>query len=163
MARWMLGEEPVSVFSRGSCLVDSQIGKLGDVDTACVSLVTQSGKQAVILNSRRTAYGFDQRIEAFGSAGMVISDNPRATGLKRFSSACFGAPDRFRAFFMERYGESYRLEIKAFVGGLAQGTPASVNALDGLRAVYLAEAAGASLRLGKAVELKTNCEVTWDA
>jgi myo-inositol 2-dehydrogenase/D-chiro-inositol 1-dehydrogenase len=162
MARWMLGEEPVSVFSRGSCLVDPQIGALGDVDTACVSLITSSGKQAVILNSRRTAYGFDQRIEAFGSAGMVISENPRATGLKRFSSTSFGAPDRFRAFFMERYGESYRREIEAFVGGVAQGTPATVNALDGLRAVYLAEAAGASLRLGKAVELKTNCEVTWD-
>jgi myo-inositol 2-dehydrogenase / D-chiro-inositol 1-dehydrogenase len=162
MARWMLGEEPVSVFSRGSCLVDPQIGALGDVDTACVSLITSSGKQAVILNSRRTAYGFDQRIEAFGSAGMVISENPRATGLKRFSSTSFGAPDRFRAFFMERYGESYRREIEAFVGGVAQGTPATVNALDGLRSVYLAEAAGASLRLGKAVELKTNCEVTWD-
>jgi myo-inositol 2-dehydrogenase / D-chiro-inositol 1-dehydrogenase len=163
MARWMLGEEPVSVFSRGSCLVDPKIGALGDIDTACVSLITRSGKQAVILNSRRTAYGFDQRIEAFGSAGMVISDNPKASGLKRFSSTSFGAPDRFRAFFMERYGESYRLELEAFVGGLAQGTPALVNALDGLRAVYLAEAAGASLRLGKAIELKANCEVTWDA
>ena len=163
MARWMLGEEPVSVFSRGSCLVDPKIGALGDVDTACVSLVTQSGKQAVILNSRRTAYGFDQRIEAFGSAGMAISDNPRASGLKRFSSTSFGAPDRFRAFFMERYGESYRLELEAFVGGVAQGTPALVSALDGLQAVYLAEAAGASLRLGKAIELKANCGVTWDA
>jgi myo-inositol 2-dehydrogenase/D-chiro-inositol 1-dehydrogenase len=163
MARWMLGEEPVSVFSRGSCLVDPKIGALGDIDTACVSLITRSGKQAVILNSRRTAYGFDQRIEAFGSAGMVISDNPKATGVKRFSSTSFGAPDRFRAFFMERYGESYRLELEAFVGGLAQGTPAAVNALDGLRAVYLAEAAGASLRLGKAIELKANCEETWDA
>jgi myo-inositol 2-dehydrogenase/D-chiro-inositol 1-dehydrogenase len=163
MVRWMLGEEPVSVFSRGSCLVDPQIGALGDVDTACVSLVTSSGKQAIILNSRRTAYGFDQRIEAFGSAGMVISDNPRATGLKRFSNNSFGAPDRFRAFFMERYGESYRLEIEAFVGGLATGAPPPINALDGLRAVYLAEAAGASLRLGKAIELKANCEVTWDA
>jgi myo-inositol 2-dehydrogenase/D-chiro-inositol 1-dehydrogenase len=163
MARWMLGEEPVSVFSRGSCLVDPKIGALGDIDTACVSLITRSGKQAVILNSRRTAYGFDQRIEAFGSAGMVISDNPKASGVKRFSSTSFGAPDRFRAFFMERYGESYRLELEAFVGGLAQGTPALVNALDGLRAVYLAEAAGASLRLGKAIELNANCEVTWDA
>ena len=163
MARWMLGEEPVSVFSRGSCLVDPKIGKMGDIDTACVSLITGSGKQAVILNSRRTAYGFDQRIEAFGSAGMVISDNPKASGVKRFSSTSFGAPDRFRAFFMERYGESYRLELEAFVGGLAQGTPALVNALDGLRAVYLAEAAGASLRLGKAIELKANCGVTWDA
>jgi myo-inositol 2-dehydrogenase/D-chiro-inositol 1-dehydrogenase len=163
MARWMLGEEPVSVFSRGSCLVDPKIGALGDIDTACVSLITRNGKQAVILNSRRTAYGFDQRIEAFGSTGMVISDNPKASGVKRFSSTSFGAPDRFRAFFMERYGESYRLELEAFVDGVAQGTPALVSALDGLQAVYLAEAAGASLRLGKAIELKANCGVTWDA
>ena len=161
MARWMLGEEPVSIHSRGSCLVDPEVGKLGDIDTACVTMVTASGKQAVILNSRRTAYGFDQRIEAFGSAGMVMSDNPQATGFKRFSSTNFGAPDRFRSFFMERYGDSYRLEIEAFVKGLTQGQPASVNALDGLRAVYLAEAAGASLRTGKAIELKPNCEITW--
>ena len=62
---------------------------------------------------------------------------------------------------MERYGDSYRLEIEAFVNGLAQGQSASVSAIDGLRAVYLAEAAGASLRTGKAIELKTNCEITW--
>jgi hypothetical protein len=64
---------------------------------------------------------------------------------------------------MERYGESYRLEIEAFVGGLATAASPPINALDGLRAVYLAEAAGASLRLGKAIELKASCEVTWDA
>jgi myo-inositol 2-dehydrogenase/D-chiro-inositol 1-dehydrogenase len=161
MARWMLGEEPVSIHSRGSCLVDPEVGKLGDIDTACVTMVTASGKQAVILNSRRTAYGFDQRIEAFGSTGMVMSDNPQATGFRRFSSTSFGAPDRFRAFFMERYGDSYRLEIEAFVNGVAQRQPASVSALDGLRAVYLAEAAGASLRTGQAIELKPNCEITW--
>ena len=161
MARWMLGEEPINIHSRGSCLVDPEVGKLGDIDTACVTMVTASGKQAVILNSRRTAYGFDQRIEAFGSAGMVMSDNPQATGFKRFSNTSFGAPDRFRAFFMERYGDSYRLEIEAFVNGLLQGQSASVSAIDGLRAVYLAEAAGASLRLGNAIELNPNCEITW--
>ena len=90
MARWLLGEEPVSLYSRGSCLVDPQIGKLGDIDTACVVLVTSSDKQAVILNSRRAAYGYDQRIEAFGSAGMVISDNPRATGIRRFPARASG-------------------------------------------------------------------------
>ena len=61
-----------------------------------------------------------------------MSDNPQATGFKRFSSTSFGAPDRFRAFFMERYGDSYRLEIEAFVNGLVQGQPASVSAIDGL-------------------------------
>jgi myo-inositol 2-dehydrogenase/D-chiro-inositol 1-dehydrogenase len=161
MARWMLGEEPVSIYSCGSCLVDPQIGKLGDIDTACVTMVTRSGKQAVILNSRRAVYGYDQRIEAFGSTGMVISDNPRATSLKRYSNTSFGAPDRIFTFYMDRYGDSYRMEIETFLGGVAAGTPPPVNAIDGLRAVYLAEAAGASLRLGKAIELKSDCEVTW--
>jgi myo-inositol 2-dehydrogenase/D-chiro-inositol 1-dehydrogenase len=161
MARWMLGEEPVSIYSHGSCLVDSQIGKLGDIDTACVTMVTQGGKQAVILNSRRAVYGYDQRIEAFGSSGMVISDNPRATATKRYSTTSFGAPDRIFTFYMDRYGDSYRMEIETFLGCVAAGTPLPVNAMDGLRAVYLAEAAGASLRLGEAIELRSNCEVTW--
>ena len=161
MARWILGEEPVSIHSIGSCLVDPQIGRLGDIDTACVSMITPSGKQAVILNSRRAAYGYDQRIEAFGSAGMLISDNPKATGLTRYSSQNFGAPDRFRAFYMERYGDSYRLEIETFLRGIVEGTAFPVNAIDGLRTAYLAEAAAASLQMGRAIELKANCEVTW--
>jgi myo-inositol 2-dehydrogenase/D-chiro-inositol 1-dehydrogenase len=161
MARWILGEEPVSIYSCGSCLVDPEIGKLGDIDTACVTMVTPSGKQAMILNSRRAVYGYDQRIEAFGSAGMVISDNPRATAVQRYSSASFGAPDRIFTFYMDRYGDSYRREIETFLGGVAAGTPPPVSAIDGLRTVYLAEAAGVSLRLRRAIELKTNCEVTW--
>jgi myo-inositol 2-dehydrogenase / D-chiro-inositol 1-dehydrogenase len=163
MARWILGEEPVSVYSVGSCLVDPEIGKLGDIDTACVTLVTSSGKQAVILNSRRASFGYDQRVEAFGSTGMVISDNPRATGIKRYSDTKFGAPDRIFTFFMDRYGDSYRVEIETFLKGVAASTAPPVNAIDGLRAVYLAEAAGASLRLGRAVELKSNCAVTWNS
>jgi myo-inositol 2-dehydrogenase/D-chiro-inositol 1-dehydrogenase len=161
MARWILGEEPVSIYSRGSCLVDPQIGKLGDIDTACVTMVTASGKQAVIFNSRRAVYGYDQRIEAFGSAGMVISDNPRATAVQRYSSTSFGAPDRVFTFYMDRYGHSYRTEIETFLSGVGAGTQPPVNAIDGLRTAYLAEAAGASLRLGEAVALQSNCEVTW--
>jgi myo-inositol 2-dehydrogenase / D-chiro-inositol 1-dehydrogenase len=161
MARWILGEEPVSIHSRGSCLVDPQIGKLGDIDTACVTMVTLSGKQAVILNSRRAVYGYDQRIEAFGSTGMVISDNPRATAVQRYSSTSFGAPDRVFTFYMDRYGPSYRTEIETFIDCVTAGTAPPVNAIDGLRTAYLAEAAGASLRSGEAVALKTNCEATW--
>jgi myo-inositol 2-dehydrogenase / D-chiro-inositol 1-dehydrogenase len=161
MARWILGEEPINIYSCGSCLVNPEIGKLGDIDTASVTMVTKSGKQAMILNSRRAVFGYDQRIEAFGSTGMVISDNPRATGVKRYGSTSFGAPDRIFTFYMDRYGDSYRREIETFLAGVAAGTPPPVNAIDGLRASYLADAAGASLRSGKAIELKSNCVVTW--
>ncbi len=161
MARWILGEEPVRIHSSGSSLVDPEIGKLGDIDTACVTMVTQSGKQAVILNSRRAVYGSDQRIEAFGSEGMVISDSPRATGNVRYSGTSFGA----RSDFYLLHGPLWRKlpkGIETFLGCLSAGTSLPVNAIDGLHAVYLAEAAGASLRLGQAVELKDNCEVTWN-
>ena len=62
---------------------------------------------------------------------------------------------------MDRYGQSYRMEIETFLAGVAAGTPPPINAIDGLRAAYLAEAAGASLRSGEAIKLKTPCEVTW--
>ena len=71
------------------------------------------------------------------------------------------APDRLFSFYMDRYGDSYRREIETFLTGAGAGTQPPVNAIDGLRTAYLAEAAGASLRLGQAVELKANCEVTW--
>src|SRR5690606_11146701 len=67
MARWLLGEEPVEVFARGSCLVDPGIGRAGDVDTARTLLRTASGRLCVIANSRRSGFGYDQRIEAYGS------------------------------------------------------------------------------------------------
>ncbi len=85
---------------------------------------------------------------------MVISDNPTATGIRRYSSTSFGAPDRLFTFYMDRYGDSYRREIETFLGGAAAGTPPPVNANDGLRAAYLAEAAGASLRLGRPLNSK---------
>jgi len=90
LTRWILGEEPVSIYSRGSCLVDPQIGKLGDIDTACVTMVTQSGKQAVILNSQRAVYGYDQRIEAFGRTGFArFTWNAMATAIASRSKHSF--------------------------------------------------------------------------
>jgi predicted dehydrogenase len=75
MARWMLGEEPSEVFAAGACLVDPEIGRLGDIDTAKTILRTPSGKLCVISNSRRSGYGYDQRIEAFGSGGALRAGN----------------------------------------------------------------------------------------
>ncbi len=161
MARAILDEEPATVSAFGTCIVDEKIGELGDVDSATVTLVTASGKIAIIVNSRRSAFGFDQRVEAFGSEGMVMSDNPLRSGVRFFTEAHPGAPDRIREFFMERYGDSYRLEIESFLAHADGGDGMPVNAIDGLRAVYLAEAAAASNATGRSVQL-TSLDQSFD-
>ncbi len=161
MARWLLAEEPMRLFAQGACVVDPQIGKMGDIDSAVVTMSTPSGKQAVITNSRRATYGYDQRIEAFGSRGMIISDNQPATGVKTFTGAAYAACEPIPEFFMDRYAASYRKEIERFIDCVRSGQNAPVSALDGLHAAYLAEAAMASLKSGQPVELDENCDATW--
>lgn len=152
-ARSILQEEPVTLTAQGSSIIEPEIGKLGDVDTAVVTMATATGKLAVILNSRRCAFGFDQRIEAFGSDGMALSDNPLRSGVRYFTKEHPGAPDLIREFFLDRYGESYKLEVESFLAHAASGAPMPINAIDGLRAAYLAEAATSSLATGMPVQL----------
>ena len=89
MARWLLAEEVVAVYAAGSCLVDPAIGAAGDVDTAVLVLTTASGRVCQITNSRRCSYGYDQRIEVFGSAGLLRVDNQTATRLEQAGPAGF--------------------------------------------------------------------------
>jgi myo-inositol 2-dehydrogenase / D-chiro-inositol 1-dehydrogenase len=153
MARAILRQEFVSVTAHGSSIVDPRIGELGDIDTASVTMLAADGAIVTILNSRRCSFGFDQRIEAFGSTGMVISDNPRQSGLRRFTSDHPGTPAPILEFFMERYGESYAAEIRLFLACAQEGGDMPVNAMDGLMAAHLAEAAAASRASGKTVLL----------
>lgn len=153
MARAILRQELISVTAHGSSLVDPEIGRLGDIDTASVTMLAEDGTIVTILNSRHCAYGFDQRIEAFGSEGMVLSDNPRQSGLRSFTPDHPGSPAPILEFFMERYGDSYAAEIRLFIECAQTGQDMPVNALDGLMAAYLAEAATASLKLGKTIHL----------
>jgi myo-inositol 2-dehydrogenase/D-chiro-inositol 1-dehydrogenase len=144
MARWLLGEEPITVSASGACLVDPAIGKAGDIDTAVVVMQTASGRLCHIANSRRCAYGYDQRIEVFGSAGMVRADNRYATSVERAGSGGFEHEPAL-TFFLERYADAYRLELAAFIDVL-EGRPGMVvSGLDGLRALQLADAAQRSL------------------
>ena len=147
MARWLLGEEPVEVFAMGSCLVDAEIGKLGDIDTARTVLKTASGKLCVISNSRRSGFGYDQRIEAYASGGMVRADNVLESTVQVWSEAG-AAADRFQNFFLARYAEAYVREMDHFADML-DGAPASVGYADGVAALALAEAAATSLRTGQ--------------
>ena len=152
MARWLLDEEPVEVFAWGSCLVDPAIGAAGDIDTARTLLKTASGRLCVIANSRRSGFGYDQRIEAYGSAGMVRADNMTESTVQVWSEA--GAQtDRFQNFFLERYAEAYRQEMAHFADILADRATPSIGFTDGVAALALAEAAGESLRTGKPVKL----------
>lgn len=153
MARSILGREIVSVTAHGSSVVDPEIGKLGDVDTASVTMLAEDGAIVTILNSRRCAFGFDQRIEAFGADGMVISDNPRQSGFLSFTKEAPGTKAPILEFFMERYGPSYTAEIQLFLDCAKEGREMPVNAIDGLMAAYLAEAASASLKEGKTIHL----------
>jgi len=148
MARFLLGEEPVSVYAAASVLVDPAIGTAGDVDTAMVTLRTASGRLCQISNSRRATYGYDQRIEAHGAAGMLRAGNvPVSTVELANASGITGDP--VLPFFLERYAAAYRAELDCFITNARVGP----NGADGLAALRLADAATRSAQLGQVVAL----------
>jgi len=152
MARFLLGEEPVVVSAMASALVDKAIGEAGDVDTAVVILQTKSGKVAQISNSRRATYGYDQRIEAHGSKGMLQADNIFETSVA-FAGAGGYARDKALNFFLERYSVAYRDELDAFVSAVKSGAKPRPDGEDGLQANRLADAAYLSWKTNKRVDL----------
>lgn len=141
LARWFLGEEPVEVFASGSRLFAPQLAALGDYDTVMVQLRTASGKQCQINCSRRAVYGYDQRLEVLGSAGMLLNDNLRETSVRHYNAQQTEARGPLLDFFMARYTEAYRLEIDAFISALRAIQPMPVTVNDGCQALRLADAA----------------------
>ena len=152
MARWLLGEEPVELYAAASCLVDPAIGAAGDVDSAVVTLKAASGALCQISNSRRASYGYDQRIEAHGTAGMLRADNVRESTVE-FAGADGVVAEKPLHFFLERYAEAYRRELDHFIAALASGEAPLPGGQDGLRALVLADAAAESARSGRPVTL----------
>src|SRR5690606_38123445 len=114
MARFLVGEEFVTVHALGSALVDPAIGKAGDVDTAAVQMQTASGRIAVITNSRRATYGYDQRIEVHGSKGMLRAGNVHMSTVERADAGGF-VGDVIQNFFIDRYVAAYAAEVNAFL------------------------------------------------
>lgn len=152
MAQFLLGEEIVEVCAMASVLVDPAIGKAGDFDSAQVMLKTASGRQAMISNSRRATYGYDQRIEVHGSLGAVSAENQRPVSIEVATGAGYTRPP-LHDFFMTRYTEAYAAEIAAFIAALSSGQPASPSGEDGLIALALAEAALKSVAEGRCVKV----------
>jgi myo-inositol 2-dehydrogenase / D-chiro-inositol 1-dehydrogenase len=152
MARFLVGEEFVVVHALGSALVDKAIGEAGDVDTASVQMQTASGKIAVITNSRRASYGYDQRMEVHGSKGMLRAGNVHNTTVE-FANADGFHGDPVLNFFTERYGAAYANEVNSFIDGIAKGVSAKPNGYDGLQAQKLADAATESWKTGNPVKV----------
>jgi myo-inositol 2-dehydrogenase/D-chiro-inositol 1-dehydrogenase len=152
MARWMLGEEPVEVFAIGAALVDPAVAAAGDIDSCMVLLRCASGRMAHINNSRRAAYGYDQRVEVHGSKGRLIAGNRVATTVEQADAAAVST-DKPLHFFLERYAEAYRRELAAFIEAVANRTPMPVGPEDGRQALVLADAALQSLRENRPVRV----------
>ena len=152
MARWMLGEEVVQVFASGSNLVDPAIGAAGDVDMAKTILRTVSGRMCVISNTRRSGYGYDQRVELYGPRGRLAAGNQTETTVESWTEAGM-ATDRLRNFFLTRYREAYAAEADHFAEILAGRAQPLVGIADGEAALALAVAAGTSMHSGQAVRV----------
>jgi len=152
MARFLLGEEVAEVSAMAAVLVDPAIGKAGDSDSVQVMLKTSTGKMALISNSRRATYGYDQRIEVHGSKGVVSAENQRPVSIELANGSGYTRPP-LHDFFMTRYTEAYAAEIAAFVDAVGAKKAAAPSGEDGLAALALAEAALLSVKEGRTVKL----------
>ena len=154
LARHMLGEEPSEVFAIGGRQSDPKMmEELGDHDSAMIAMRTESGKMCSISNSRSAVYGYDQRVELLCSRGMAASGNRRAHEARIFGADAVESAEPYLRFFVERYRESFEAEIGAFVDAIESGTPPEPGFEDGRQALVLAEAAMASMREGRMVNV----------
>ncbi|QDY70621.1 inositol 2-dehydrogenase [Qingshengfaniella alkalisoli] len=155
MARFILNEEIDTVFASGSRLVAPDLmDRLDDFDTVSIIMTTASGKQCVIGNSRRSVYGYDQRVEAFGSNGMASSENRKPHAMVLSGGGFSGKAAPCLDFFIERYNDAFNAEIDAFADVVEHGAPPPVSFEDGRQAQRLAEAALKSATGHRPVKMK---------
>lgn len=152
MARYIVGSEVTEVFTKATVLVDPEIGKAGDVDTAIITLSFANGAIGVIDNSRKAVYGYDQRVEIFGSLGMVNVDNNFPENHRYYTVDGVHKTLPLN-FFMERYLEAYANEMKVFCEAVSNDAKLPVSGHDGLMSVAIALAAKKSYVEGRSVKL----------
>jgi len=152
LACWLAGEAPVEVYAVGAVLVDPAIGEAGDVDTSMLILKMPSGALCHIDNSRRTAYGYDERIEVFGSRGMVQS-NRKPTREVALYTGTKVISDGLHPGWFERFEPSFALALDAFISALEGKETSYPSLMDGLRAQIIAEAAVESLHRNQPVKI----------
>ncbi|WP_240989674.1 inositol 2-dehydrogenase [Salipiger mangrovisoli] len=150
MARFLLGEEIASVYAKGSCLISPEIGQAGDVDTLMITLTTESGRLAQVINCRRGPMGYDQRLEAVCAREVLRVENAPQGTLHVLRPEGTLAPPPMN-YFLERYAQAYRDEMAGFAALITDGTPPLATARDGLEAQRLVEAAIRSHETGQVV------------
>ena len=156
MAMFLAGSDVTEVYAAGTSLVDKRIGEAGDVDTAIVTLTFANGALGVIDNSRRAAYGYDQRVEVFGSLGMAADENDGDSTV-RVSTAAGVTGDKPTFFFLERYMQSFTDELRQFIRAIREDTEVPVGIRAGLMSVVLAKAAKKSLDEHRPVKISEIC------
>lgn len=152
MVRWLTAEEPVDIFARTACMLDERENPHRDPDTAMVQMRLAGGALVHVNSSFRAVYGYDQRIEAFGEKGMLVSHNHQPTRLERYDASGIHQDPLLR-FFIERYEESYVRELGDFVEAVEQKRTPSITLEDGRRALVVAEAAVASAKSGAPIRI----------
>ena len=152
MVRFLSGSEVVEVYAAGAVLVDPAIGEAGDIDTAITTLTLKNGALAVIDNSREAVYGYDQRIELFGSKGSISAENNTATRtiLKTKNGTISERP---LDFFLERYQDSFRLEVNEFFTAILEDRNITANGEAGLISILIGLAAKKSFAENRPVKI----------
>ncbi|MBP2076014.1 inositol 2-dehydrogenase [Oceanobacillus polygoni] len=153
MARFISGSEVVEVFAQGAALVNPKVSELGDIDTAIISLKFANGAVGVIDNSRQAVYGYDQRLEAFGTKGSANVKNETESKVEFLSEAGV-KEDKPLHFFLERYNDAYIKEVKEFFKAIKNDEAVSCTFKDGIMAQRIAMAAKESFDTGKPVQVE---------
>ncbi len=152
MVRYLTGSDVEEIYANSAVLVDPGIGEAGDVDTAIITMKLANGALAVIDNSRKAVYGYDQRAEVFGSKGQAaVSNDLPSSAVVSTSDGITGEKPLY--FFLERYMESFATEVTQFTESVLNDTPVAVTVNDGLQAVLIAKAAAKSVKEHRPVKL----------
>ena len=153
LAAWMAGAEPVEVFAAGDCLIDPGYADYGDLDTAALTLRFDSGAIATFSFSRRTAFGYEEMIEVFGSEGMLESRRQRRQAVALYKAGSI-IEEGLHGGWYERFGPTYEAELDAFLAAIEKRATSYASLADGLRAQAVAEAAIRSVRNKKMIAIE---------
>jgi len=152
MVKYLSGVEISEIYAKGDCFIDPEIKKANDIDTAIINMTLKNGILATINNSRKAVYGYDQRIEVLGSKGTMIVGNKLLHGVRKGTKDGFTSANP-KNFFIDRYKESYQIEIADFIRSTSGETVDHANVDDGLHALKIGLAANKSLLKNKPIQL----------